>query len=127
MFAVLEAVRDALALVPGVRTARIGMESTLSPADYPIVRLVPSKLSESLPRLGVRKVEALVYFGVAVHEFEGGLEALYGQLLGMESTLLAAMRTVSSAEVRHLETILDEDRVDAYKLMALRVVLEGAA
>jgi len=91
MFAVLEAARDALAAVAGVRTARIGMESTLSPADYPIVRLVPSTLSASLPRLGVRKVECLVYFGVAVHEFDGGLEALYSDLLVVERTLLAKL------------------------------------
>lgn len=125
MFAVLEAARDALAAVDGVRTARIGMESTLSPADYPIVRLVPSKLSESLPRLGVRKVECLVYFGIAVHEFDGGLEALYRDLMAREAALLAALQAVPTISVRHLETILDEDRVDAYKLMALRVELEG--
>jgi len=125
MFAVLTTVRDALATLEGVRTCRIGMESTLSPADYPIVRIVPSKLQESMPRLTVRKAEALIYFGVAVHEFEGGLEALYEQLLAMEKTILAEVRALGDVSVRHLETILDEDRVDAYKLMALRVVIEG--
>jgi hypothetical protein len=125
MFAVLTTVRDELADLEGVHTCRIGMESTLTPADYPMIRIVPAKLDESLPRLGVRKAEAMVYFGVAVHEFEGGLEALYEQLLAMESRILASLRGLQDVSVRHLETILDEDRVDAYKLMALRVVIEG--
>lgn len=126
MFAVLTTVRDALGQLDGVHTCRIGMESSLTPADYPIVRIVPSKLDESMPRLGVRKAEALIYFGVAVHEFEEGLEALYEQLLAMERRLLTELRSMPDVSVRHLETILDEDRVDAYKLMALRVVIEGA-
>jgi hypothetical protein len=127
VFDVLTAARDALADVPGVHTCKIGMESTLTPADYPIVRIVPTKLSESLARLTVRKAECLIYFGVAVHEFDDGLEALYSQLMEREAQILTTLRALGTISVRHIETIMDEDRVDAFKLMALRVSLEGKA
>lgn len=126
MMASLEALRDAFAAVPGVHTARVGMEAGITPADYPMVRIVPSKLDESLPRLGVRKTECLVYFGIAQHEFDGGLEELYRALFAMEEALLEAARAVPTIAVRHQETILDEDRVEAFKLMALRLWVEGA-
>lgn len=125
MDTVLKALRDALAAIDGVHTCKIGMEATLSPADYPIVRIVPSKLNESLPRIAVRRAECLIYFGVAVHEFDAGLEALYTDLLAMEKLILDTARGCADIGVRHIETIMDEDRVDAYKLMALRVQVEG--
>lgn len=123
-FEVLEALRDALAAVPGVATCRIGMEANLTPADYPLVRLVPStvRYSEVISR---RRCELLVYFGQPIHEFTGGLESLYESLFGLEAALLAAAQATPGVWVQYEETILDEDRLDAYKLMALRLTVEG--
>lgn len=121
---ILEALRDALAAVPGVATCRIGMEANMTPADWPMVRLVPSTIRDS-EALGRRSVELLVYFGQAVHEFTAGLEALYADLFAMESALLAAAFATPNIFVQYQETVLDEDRLDAYKLMALRVTVEG--
>ena len=120
----LEALRDALAAVPGVGKCRIGMEANITPADWPLVRLVPSTVRDS-EVLGRRSIELLVYFGVAVHEFTGGLEALYADLFAMEAALLAAAFAAPGVFVQYQETVLDEDRLDAYKLMALRVTAEG--
>ena len=122
----LTAVRDALALVDGVKTCRIGMEAGITPDDYPMVRVVPSRIEDTVVLLGApRKCEALIYFGVPVHEFADGLEALYSRLFDMEAALLAAMRSQTVCSVKYLETILDEDKVEAFKLMALRVELVG--
>lgn len=121
---ILQALRDALAAVPGVATCKIGMEVNLTPADWPTVRLVPSTVRDS-PVLGLRSVELLVYFGQAVHEFTAGLEALCAELFEMEAALLAAAFATPGICVEYQETVLDEDRLDAYKLMALRVTVQG--
>lgn len=124
MMAILATLRDALALVNGVKTCRIGMEANLTPDDYPIVRIVPSRL-ENGGSLGERRCEALIYFGQPVHEFSDGLEALYAELFEMEAALIRAAVYDSGVYCTYVETILDEDRVDAYKLMALSVRVEG--
>lgn len=120
----LRALRDALAAVDGVKTSKIGMESTISPSDYPMIRIVPRNLGEASVR-PVRTVECMIYFGMPIHEFQDGLEAVYESLFAMEAQLLAAGKAVPSLFLRHFETILDEDQVDAYKLMAMRVSVQS--
>jgi hypothetical protein len=120
----LETLRDRLAQVDGVQTCRIGMEATITPEDYPIVRIVPSRIEPATSIEG-RRCEALIYFGRPVHEFASGMEALYGEMFQMESALINAAVYDSAVYVTYVETILDEDRNDAYKLAALSVKLEG--
>lgn len=124
MMAVLETLRDRLAQVDGVKTCRIGMEATITPDDYPMVRIVPSRLENGSTPVE-RRCDALIYFGRPVHEFEGGLEALYAELFEMEAALIDAAVHDSGVYCTYVETILDEDRVEAYKLMALSVRIEG--
>ena len=123
---VLEQLRDLLAAVDGVQTCKIGLETNLTPADYPIVRIVPVKLAPSEFSLaGLRAQELLIYFGKPIHEFDAGLESLYTEIFAMEVALINALPRSGDYVVRWLETITDEDRVEAYKLMALRVQLDG--
>lgn len=122
MMDTLIALRDSMGLVPGVASCKIGMEANITPADYPMVRIVPSTVSTG--SINTRKCEMLVYFGQAIHEFTGGLESLYQALFDMESDLLAAARGLNMNMV-YVETVLDEDRVSAYKLMAIRLVVQG--
>jgi hypothetical protein len=125
-FAVLASIRDALAAVQGVKTCKIGMEANITPADYPLVRIVPSSMSDPVPRIGAREIEALIYFGLPLHEFTDGLEAVYEALLPFEQKLLDAARAATGvATVVHDRTILDEDRIEAYKLFALKVRIVG--
>ena len=121
---VLTALRDRLASVAGIVTCRVGIEANMTPADYPMVRIVPSKVSYAAV-LGRRKVDCLVYFGTPVHKFSAGLEALYADLLALEALLIDAATSGSTYYCEYLETIADEDRVDGFKLMAMRVVVEG--
>ena len=57
---VLTALRDRLASVAGIVTCRVGIEANMTPADYPMVRIVPGKVSYAAV-LGRRKVDCLVY------------------------------------------------------------------
>lgn len=125
--------RDALATVEAVKTCKVGLEANMTPDDYPIVRIVPSRLGRAqavrVSQL-VREIDCLVYFGVPVSEFEDGaeesqLENLYAEIFELERDLIAALPTTGAFSARYVETITDEDRIAAYKLMAMRVMVSG--
>lgn len=125
-YPLLASVRDALAEVEDVKTCRIGMEAGITPADYPLVRLVPIQLEDGIARSANNAVEAWVYFGLDCHEFEDGLEALYAKLSAVWLQLMDAMRQASGVHsVTHVRTVFDEDRVEAFKLFAIRVKING--
>lgn len=118
MMTVLEAARDSFACIDGVKSCAIGIESNISPADYPMVRIVPIRVTPGVP-YGKRTAECLIYFGMNKANSEG-LEKVYEALFELESALLEKVREL---EGRYIETITDEDRLDAFKLMTLRVEL----
>ena len=127
-WAVLASIRDALAALDGVKSCKVGMERTIKPADYPLVRIVPRTITDGVPRGLAREIECLIYFGMPLHEFSdtGGLEAVYEKLLPFEERLLTAARAADGvASLVHVETLLDEDQVAAFKMMALRVRIVG--
>lgn len=116
MMAALEAVRDQLAAIAGVASCKVGLEANISPASYPLIRLVPARIVPGKPYQG-RTAETLVYFGTQTANSQG-LEFVYSELFDLE----LSMREILQANgCRYLETITDEDRLDAYKLMTLRV------
>ena len=117
VYAALLAARTAFATL-GVASCKIGLEANISPADYPLVRIVPSRITPGKP-YAKRSIECLVYFGVPVANSEG-LELVYETLFILEANLLGKIRTL---EGRYIETITDEDRLDTYKLMAVRCEL----
>lgn len=115
----LEAARDAMALIAGVASCKIGLESNISPADYPLIRVVPSRLTPGKP-YGNRTIETLIYFGAQTAKSEG-LETVYGDLFDLESAIIAAVQGLGG---RYRETITDEDRLEGgYKLMTIRCEL----
>jgi len=114
----LEAARDALELITGVASCKIGLEPNISPADYPLIRLVPSRLTPGRPYSG-RTIDTLIYFGAQTATSEG-LETVYDALFALEAAILAEVKALGG---RYIETITDEDRLDAYKLMTVRVEL----
>lgn len=122
-FALLEALRDTLAQIPGVATCRIGLEANMTPADYPMIRIVPSRVAPGA-LIPFRQVEVLIYFGQPVHEFTAGLEALYSELFELEEALVGRIEG-DAVRGQYLETVADEDRVAGYKLMAVRATVQG--
>jgi hypothetical protein len=120
MMATLEAVRDALALIPGVASCKVGLEANIGPGDYPLVRLVPARIIAGRP-YHARECETLIYFGAPIANSEG-MESVYTSLFELETEILAVLKAQGA---RYRETITDEDRLDAYKLMAIRADIVG--
>lgn len=127
IYAKLESLKTALASLPGVQTCRIGLEDNITPDDYPIIRIVPSQHQPD-GGYGPMRCEALIYYGMPIQAFDdvpdaGGrvrLEKLYAALFDMDSAIRQAMLESGASCA---ETILDEDRLDTYKLMAVRCLM----
>lgn len=132
---ILEGLRDLLGAVTWgdgqtVKTAKVGLEAGMTADDYPIVRIVPSSLrgsrfEEQAGLSGLRQTECLIYFGEPVTEADGGLEELYRSLFAMELALIQSLPTEGEFVAQWEETITDEDRTQGFKLMALRVLVDG--
>lgn len=124
VIAILNQIATDLAAVSGVQTSRVGIEPAISPADYPIIRVVPTKLqpSEMLPR---RRIEVLIYYGAKVPLLEG-MPAVYAALCAMEQAIIDIMESGQGGYLAEFqETITDEDRLETYKLFASRFVVQG--
>ena len=121
----IEDIRDKLAGIPGVKTCAIGIEATLNPDDYPIVRVVPTSIKPVPGQSWVRSVEVTVVFGNLIHEFgAGGLKAVYTSLLDLEAAILTAPRIGNGYGIRHRETYTDEDQLEGHKMMAARFAFD---
>lgn len=129
MMQALEALRDALAAIPGVQTCRIGLEENITPDDYPLIRLVPSLAADGVT-IGRRRMDLIIYFGMPLQPFDDTpdgsgrvrLEKLYAALLELEAQILDM---IAQRGALYRETITDEDRLDTYKLMAIRCSVEA--
>ena len=121
MYAKLVTLRDAMAVIDGVKTCKIGVEAGISPADYPLIRLLPARITPGTP-YNQRTAEVSVYFGVNITESEG-LEYVYQRLLLLEAEII---KKIKASGGKYIETITDEDRLDTYKLMFIRFEIETA-
>lgn len=123
----LAELRDRLATLAGVETCRVGLEPDIAPEDYPIIRVVPARLADvDAGHCGRRRIETLIYFGLPIHpETDGGIEGITERLLDMEAAIVSTFVPAPGWKVKYLETITDEDRIAAYKLMAVRCEVEG--
>lgn len=120
MMTALETLRNALALISGVASCKIGIEPNISPDDYPLIRIVPSRITPGRP-YNNRTADCLIYFGVDLALSEG-LESVYTGLFALEASILGVVKAQGG---RYIETVTDEDRLDAYKLMTVRVEVQG--
>jgi len=134
LFELLTLMKTTLAAVPNVATCKIGLETAITPADYPIIRIVPSRLQPPNEGSARRGMEVLIYFGAPVLEVSGGLEAVYAALFTLEAAILEAVQFAliqaglnAGAFLRseYVETITDEDRLPHYKLFAMRWRVAG--
>ena len=118
MMNILNTLRDRLALIEGVASSKVGLEENIGPSDYPLVRIVPTRITPGRP-YDNRAAECLIYFGTNTSNAEG-LESVYADLFTLESAIRSALHGVGG---RYLETVTDEDRLQTYKLMAVRCEL----
>lgn len=125
--AALTALRDALAGIDGVETCRVGLEPDISPDDYPLIRIVPSKKDTHTRAVGgrqaVARVDVLVYFGAAIEVQDGdGMLGVYARLFEIEQAILAVLESPPEGilAAQYVETLTDEDAIQTYKMMAVR-------
>jgi hypothetical protein len=120
MWTELASLRDALAVIDGVASCKVGIEQNMSPADYPMIRLVPERV---LPgKYKTRIVELGIYFGADKSSSEG-MELVYQTLSELEANIIAVLKVHGG---RFVETITDEDRLDTYKIMLIRCEIDAA-
>lgn len=125
IYPMLVELKTKLSGVSGVATCKIGLEQGIAHEDYPIVRIVPQNIGEggSYTR---RKASVFVYFGMPIDESKDGLESVYEQLLSMESNIVKESKVFGDGwRSKYLDTVTDEDRLEIYKLMAVRLEIEG--
>jgi len=121
MFTVLETLRDAMGDIDGVNSCKIGLERNMSPADYPMVRVVPVRILPGKP-YNQRTAEIQVFFGANISASEG-LESVYSALFELEAEIIKVIKAQGG---RYIDTVTDEDRLDTYKLMVIRMEIEAA-
>lgn len=121
MIGTLITLRDALATIPGVASSDIGIEANVAASDWPLIRIVPSRIAPGRP-YDNRTVDALIYFGDDITKSEG-LVQVYANLLAMDTAIIAKL---SSLGHKYVETLTDEDRfAGTYKMMAIRCEIVG--
>ena len=127
-FEALESLKNALAGAGDAKTCRIGFEATISPDDYPIIRVVPSETTAFCSFVG-ENTKCVIYFGHPVDESTTdesgeniGLEGVYQTQMAMRDEILERLR-FSGLPIEYKGTIFDEDRIAGYKLMGLAVNL----
>ncbi len=129
MMTLLEGLRNALATIPGVQSCKIGLEDNITPDDYPIVRVVPSRMSDGRA-YSTRLAETMIYFGMPIQPFDDTpdgagrirLEKLYAALFDLEAAIIEKLQQAGGM---YRETIADEDRLDTYKIFAIRCEVDG--
>jgi hypothetical protein len=134
-FEVLTLLKTTLATLPGVASCKIGIEANVTAADYPLIRIVPTRLSAESPDFAKATLAITIYFGDQLLEAADGLEAVYAGLLTLDAAIreAALFDTVGTAwtvgqqlTVTYLDTVFDEDRLPGrYKMMASRFEVEG--
>lgn len=130
----LTQIKETLAVLPGIASCQIGLEANITPSDYPLIRIVPTRMRPN-DDIGDRALlELTVYFGDALLESADGLETVYEGLFELEelirqAVLFGAVKAAwdagSRMQVRYVDTLFDEDRLVHYKVMASRFEVEG--
>lgn len=96
----------------------------MTAADYPMVRSVPSKIADGT-NLQQRGTEVLVHFGQPIDVFTTDLEGQWQSLLAMEDAILKKLQASPGFFFGYRDTFLDEDRIEASKVLAIRGTVEG--
>lgn len=115
----LSSMKAKLATVAGIKTVKIGIEANMSPADYPMIRVVPNRLLPGDPS-HFRVCEVLVYFGLPILEAKDGLEAVLTQLMALEEQIVEVLLVGSGYKCQFLETQTSAGVVEHYELAVSR-------
>jgi hypothetical protein len=118
MMPALEHARSALAGIPGLVSCEIGRKEDVSPNDYPMIQIVPTRITPGAAYAG-RTIEVWIYFGVPIEKVDE-LDNVYEGLSDLEQQILDILGTIQG---QYRETITDQDFFETYKLAAIRAEL----
>lgn len=130
----LTQIKATLATVPTIASCAIGLETNITPDDYPLIRLVPTRMTPKDDVGDRAMLELTVYFGDALLESADGLETVYEGLFTLEAQIreavvFTAKRTAWESgqmlTARYIDTLFDSDSLVHYKIMASRFEVEG--
>jgi hypothetical protein len=130
----LDIVVDSLKTIDGVQSCKIGLEVGMTANDYPMIRVVPTRIISADNNPGRRTVSVIIYVGVKIFEGPESLAKLYAELLDFESAVRAKVMFEMVSDIRkqgffikteYVETIFDEDRVPLFKLIAIKLNVTG--
>lgn len=131
---ILTQIKETLATIPSIASCKIGLEANITPSDYPLIRIVPTRLTPEDEVGNSATLEVTVYFGDALLESSDGLETVYAGLFTLEAAireaiLFTAKRTAwlagNTMTARYVDTLLDSDQLPHYKIMASRFEVVG--
>lgn len=125
MMAALVAARDKLRLTPTLVAAaletpsrgscEIGIEAGISPLAYPIIRLIPSRITQGVP-YGKSTCQLLIRFGVPLADAEG-MFAVYSSIFGFWDEIKAVIPSLEGGRILFTDTDLDTN--PTYKAMEI--------
>ncbi len=101
--------------IPNIVTCKIGLEASLSPADYPIIRIVAGNSQGAEYKHTLHQVK--IYYGFNLSEFDG-LDIIYEKLYALEKEIRDALEPgLEPYFCKWVNTISDEDRIPEYKIL----------
>lgn len=132
---ILTQIKTTLATIPAIASCKVGLEANITASDYPLIRIVPTRLTPEDDVGNRATMEMTVYFGAAMLEVEsGGLEAVYASLFALEAAIreavlftakLAAWQLEQTMTARYVDTLFDQDALVHYKICASRFEITG--
>lgn len=131
---ILTQIKETLATIPSIASCKIGLEANITPSDYPLIRIVPTRLAPEDDVGHDATLDVTVYFGDALLESSDGLETVYAGLFTLEAAireaiLFTAKRTAWLAghtmTARYVDTLFDQDALVHYKICASRFEITG--
>ena len=114
----LEHAKAALSAIVGLVSCEIGRKEDVSPNDYPMIQIVPTRVTPGAAYAG-RTIAVWIYFGVPIEKVDE-LENVYEGLSDLEAQILDILGTIQG---QYRETITDQDFFETYKLAAIRAEL----
>lgn len=125
MFQYLEYIKGRLAAIEGIKTCKIGFESSITVDSYPMIRIVPSSIRAS-SSINNRMMTVIVYFGLPLQLSVVGLEELTRQMFEMEQQIREVLKTGNGFTPAYVKTVFDEDRLGTpFKVMGVVITMDG--
>lgn len=104
-----------LQAIGSIKTVKIGLEPTLNPDDYPIIRIIPESLARTGDYFG-RETTCRIYFAEPLQVYDGLIE-IYDSLLQLNDQIIQILEaSATTYSAAWTDTIMDSDQIQDYKV-----------